>query len=257
MSPNRLRLDIEGRLATLRLTGAERNNAMDLAFVQQLDEATEELARHCDAEDVDCLLIAAEGRHFSVGGDLSGFPSDPTEATPYIRGMAEHAHRGMDRLHQLSVPVVVRVQGSVAGAGLGFVLGADMAIGARSTTFTPAYTVVGLTPDAGVSWQLSRILGRRRALDWLLGNERISAEEASASGLLTRVVEDQRLDEEVESLVTKILALPGEVTRENKRLLRQAELHDLTPHLAEEAEAIAHLAGRPYAIERIGTFLGR
>jgi 2-(1,2-epoxy-1,2-dihydrophenyl)acetyl-CoA isomerase len=257
VSPDRLRLHVEGRLATLQLTGAERNNALDLAFVQQFDEATDALVRRCDAKDVDCVLITADGRHFSVGGDLSGFPADPNAATPYIRRMAEHAHRGMDRLHQLPVPVVARVQGAVAGAGLGFVLGADLAVGARSASFTPAYTVVGLSPDAGVSWHLSRTMGARRALDWLLANRRLPAEEALAWGLLTRVVDDDRLDEEVESLLAGVLALPGEVVRENKRLLREAGTRDLTTHLADEAATIAHLASQAYAIGRIATFLGR
>jgi 2-(1,2-epoxy-1,2-dihydrophenyl)acetyl-CoA isomerase len=256
VSLDRLRLHVEDRLATLMLTGAERGNSMDLAFVQQLDQVTEELASRCD-DDVDCVLVTAEGRHFSVGGDLSGFPRDPDSASPYIRGMAEYAHRGMSRLHDLRVPVVVRVQGAVAGAGLGLVLGADLAVAGRSASFTPAYTVVGLTPDAGVSWHLDRVLGPRRALSWLLGNQRLSSEEALAWGLLARVVDDDLLDDEVDSFVAAILARPGEVGRQNKRLLREAGSRDLTTHLADEAETIARLAGRPYAIDRIASFLGR
>ncbi|WP_159083505.1 enoyl-CoA hydratase/isomerase family protein [Nocardioides terrigena] len=257
MTPERVRLEVDGRLAVVRLTGAERRNAIDLAFVQQLDEVTDELARLGDDGRVDCVLIASEGRHFCVGGDLGDFPGDPAAAPPHVLRMAGYAHRGMGRLHRLPIPVVVRVQGAVAGAGLGFVLAADVAVGGRGATFTPAYAAVGLTPDAGVSWHLPRVVGTRRASDWLLTNRRLGAEEACAWGILGRVVDDVDLDRAVEDVMSSMLALPGEVLRETKRLVREADGCDLTPHLAAEAEAISKLAGSPRAIERMAAFLGR
>ncbi|WP_162259855.1 enoyl-CoA hydratase/isomerase family protein [Nocardioides sp. Soil777] len=241
----------------MRLTGADRRNAIDFAFVQQLDVLTEELAQRCQDEEVDCVVLVAEGRHFCVGGDLTDFPPDPAAAPPHVSRMAGHAHRGIDQLHRLPVPVVARVQGAVAGAGLGLVLVADVAVGGTSATFTPAYPVVGLTPDAGVSWHLPHLLGDRRAAEWLLTNRRLTAAEAQEWGLLGRVVDDAHLDHEVDRVVSALTDVPGEVLRETKRLVRLARTRDLTAHLDDEARSIARLAGRTEAIDRMTAFLGR
>lgn len=250
----RLDLGVAEGVATLTLVRPEAHNAMDLDFVRALDEETEELERLVHDGDVRCLVLQAQGRHFCVGGDLRSF-TVASDTNAHIRRMATHAHRGIDRLHHLPVPVLTGVRGAVAGAGLGFVLASDVVVATTTATFTVAYAAAGLTPDAGVSWGLSRAVGRRRAMDALLSNRRLSAPEAESWGLVSRVVADDELEETIAGLVRSVSALPVEVLRENKRLMSRAAELPLAEQLDDEAETIARLAAAPFAQQAIAAFL--
>ncbi len=254
MAERRLELEVRDGVATLTFARPEAHNAIDLAFVQAFDEETERLERWAEAGDVGCLVLRAQGRNFCVGGALDGFTS-ASDPAARIRRMADHAHRGIERLHGLPIPVVTAAQGAVAGAGLGFLLASDLVVVTTSTTVTVAYAAAGLTPDAGVSWGLPRAIGHLRAMDALLSNRRLSAAEAVDWGLASRVVEPDRLDDEVASLVRLIAALPTEVVRENKRLLRQSLAAPIGNHLVDEAESIARMSATPFAQQTIAAFL--
>lgn len=250
----RLELEVRDGVATLTFARPEAHNAIDLPFVQALDRETERIDRLVADGEVGCLVVRAQGRNFCVGGDLGGFTTS-SDTAAHIAFMAGHAHRGIDRLHHLPVPVVTAAQGAVAGAGLGFLLASDVVVVTDSATFTVAYAAAGITPDAGVSWGLPRAVGRIRAMDALLSNRRVSASEAAEWGLVSRVVPADRLDDEVAGLVRSITALPTELVRENKRLMRQSLSVPLTEHLADEAESIARFSAAPFAQQAIAAFL--
>ena len=98
----------------------------------------------------------------------------------------------MAHLARLDAPVVAAVQGTAAGAGLGLVLAADLAIAGKSAKFAAAYTAVGLTPDAGCTFILPRAVGYKRAMELFLTNRVLDAEQALDWGLVNQVVEDDR-----------------------------------------------------------------
>jgi len=250
----RLDLAVEDGVATLTLVRPEAHNALDLELVRALDDETERIERMVRDGDARCLVLQAEGRNFCVGGDLRSF-TEAADTTAHIRRMATHAHRGIDRLHHLPVPVLSAVRGAVAGAGLGLVLASDIVVASTTATFTLAYAAAGITPDAGVSWGLPRAIGHKRAMDALLSNRRVGAAEAEAWGLVSRVVDDSELEEAVAGLVRSVAALPTEVLRESKRLMRRAAEVPITSHLDDEADTIARLAAMPYAQQAIAAFL--
>lgn len=250
----RLVLDVRDGVATLTLARPEAHNAMDLPFVQAFDRETERIDRLALDGEVGCLVVRAQGRSFCVGGDLGGFTTS-SDTSAHIARMAAHAHRGIDRLHHLPVPVVTAVHGAVAGAGLGILLASDIVVATDSATFTVAYAAAGLTPDAGVSWGLPRAVGRVRAMDALLSNRRVGASEAAEWGLVSRVVPADRLDDEVAGLVRSIITLPTAVVRANKRLMRQSLSVSIAEHLADEAESIARFSAAPFAQQAIAAFL--
>lgn len=252
----RLTVDESLRLATLEFTAADTGNAIDWRFVEELDSATASVEHLAEAGGVNALLLRSEGRHFCVGGDLREFPSDPARATPHIQAMATIAHRSTDRLARLMIPIVARIQGAAAGAGVGFALLADLPVASDRASFTLAYAAVGLVPDAGVSWSLPRLIGEKRALDLLLTNRRVDAQEALALGLVARVVPESDLDITIDELIRTLLSLPGDMLRQNKRLLRASATNTLTDQLAQEAGDIARLAASPFAQSRIAGMVG-
>ncbi|RYJ04481.1 MAG: enoyl-CoA hydratase/isomerase family protein [Actinomycetales bacterium] len=241
MGEPRVVLEVDGAVGAITLTGRGGGNAMDLAFVRELDDATAEVTRLAEAGGLTVVTVRARGRHFCVGGDLAEFQS-VADLPAHLDRMTVHAHRSMARLHELPVPLVVGVHGATAGAGWGFVLAADVVLAAASASFRPAYAAAGLTPDAGVSWALPRRIGSARALEVVLANRRHPAAELVEWGLVTRVVDDELLGAELDQLVDALRALDPEVVRETKRLLHADD--SLRDHLDDEARTIAAIATR-------------
>jgi 2-(1,2-epoxy-1,2-dihydrophenyl)acetyl-CoA isomerase len=201
------------------------------------------------------LLLRAEGRHFSVGGDVDDFASRLDELPTYLLGLVARFHRGIADIAALEIPVVVAVQGSAAGAGLSIVCLGDLVVAARSARFVVAYTAIGLTPDAGVTWTLPRLVGPRAALDLLLTNRRLTADEALAAGLVSRVVDDDDLEVEAERLASHLASGPTGAFAAGKRLLKASMANDLGTQLELERASLATLAGSDDGREGIRAFL--
>jgi 2-(1,2-epoxy-1,2-dihydrophenyl)acetyl-CoA isomerase len=244
--------DVAGGIARLTMNRADAGNALDPALAAALADAAEGLHGR---DDVRVVLVGAAGRMFCVGGDLGFMARAGDDAGSAVHALATDFHRGVEALATLPAPVVTVVQGVVAGGGLGLVLAADLVLAAASARFTMAYTAAGLSPDGGSTWYLPRLLGRRRAAELALLNERLDAEAARELGLVTRVVGDEHLDAEASALAERLAAGPAGAFAAVKRLLAAsvgATLHD---QLAAEAEAIAANAGSPDGREGVAAFL--
>lgn len=237
----RIELAVDDGVATILLAGRGGANAMDLSFVRELDEHTSRVAALAAAREIRVVVLRARGRHFCVGGDLADFAAAP-DVSAHMTTMTAHAHRAIEALHQLDVPLVVAVHGAAAGAGIGLVLAGDVVVAERTATFVGSYAAAGLSPDAGVSWGLARAIGRSRATDAVLTNRRVTAEEAERWGLVTRVVEVGSLDAEVAQVTDALTAIRHDVLVQNKRLLRTGPETELRDRLDEEARVIARLA---------------
>src|SRR5438034_5135666 len=111
----------------------------------------------------------------------------------YVRELTTYLHAAISHFVRMDAPVIAAVNGTAAGAGVGLVAMADLALCANSSKFNLAYTSVGLTPDAGTSFLLPRIVGARRAMELLLLNRALPAAEALTWGLVNEVVSDAQL----------------------------------------------------------------
>jgi 2-(1,2-epoxy-1,2-dihydrophenyl)acetyl-CoA isomerase len=200
------------------------------------------------------VRLSAAGKMFSVGGDI-GFFAAAADRYAALHALADDLHAGLISLSELDAPVVARVHGTAAGAGMSLVCAADIAIGSPSASFTVAYTGVGLSPDGGSSWLLPRLVGWRRAADLMLTNRRVKADEALAIGLLTEVVPEDELDARVDSVVARLAAGPTASYGAVKRLLRESATTPFAEQLRAEAHSIATLAAAPTGLEGVAAFL--
>ena len=257
MTDARVTLDSSSRVARLLLTRGERGNAIDMAFAEQFEEAAERLLDHAEAGTVDVAVIEAEGRMFCVGGDLDDFPSDAELVVAHLERMAGRMHRALDMIIRVPIPIVTRVQGVAAGAGLGLVACGDVVLASSAARFRSAYTAVGLSPDLGVSWLLPRAIGPRRAVDMVLTNRMVSADEAVEWGLVSRVVPPESLDSELSAVVDGLASMPRDGLVESKRLLGESSGRSLTVHLDDEAATIVRLSGGADARRAREQFLSR
>jgi 2-(1,2-epoxy-1,2-dihydrophenyl)acetyl-CoA isomerase len=251
MSTPTIRLDIRGAVAHLVLARAEAANTMDLQFGREFREAA--LALQSD-ERVRAVILSAEGKNFCFGGNLRGMVASGADVRGYLSELTTDLHAGLSHLMRMNAPVVAAVNGSAAGAGLGLVLAADLAIAGRGAKFTAAYTAVGLTPDAGCTFLLPRAVGHKRAMEMLLTNRVLGAEEALAWGLVNQVVDDGQLEEAAAALAARLAAGPVGAFGGVKRLLAESE-PGLESQLARESRSIAACGAGEEGREGIAAFL--
>src|SRR5216684_2429449 len=170
-----LRVEIRERVGYVTFARPEAANTIHLQFGKEFLAAA---VRMESTPGMRAVLMTGEGRNFCLGGDLRAMFATEHDIQSYLSELTTDLHAGMTIFARLDAPVIAAVNGTAAGAGLGLVLAADIAIAARTAKFTAAYTGVGLTPDAGSTFALPRTIGRTRATDMLLNNRVLDAPTA-------------------------------------------------------------------------------
>jgi len=154
----------------------------------------------------------------------------------------------------MDAPVIAAVNGTAAGAGVGLVAMADLALCARSSKFNLAYTRAGLSPDAGTSFLLPRTVGLKRAMELLLLNRTLSAAEAHDWGLVNEVVAEEELLGRAVALAEELAAGACGAYGATKRLVAQS-LGAFESQMVLESETIAARAVSAEGAEGISAFL--
>lgn len=246
-----VRLEIRERVAHLTLTRGDAANTMNLQFGREFSAAAAAVARD---PSVRAVLLSGEGKNFCFGGDLRAMVAAGAEVGAYLTELTTDVHAGMTELARMHAPVVAAVQGTAAGAGLGLVLAADLAIAGKSTKFAASYTAVGLTPDAGCTFSLPRAVGCKRAMELFLTNRVLDAQQALDWGLVNQVVEDDQVAETAAALAARLAQGPTGAFGAVKRLLAESAPGWET-QLARESRSIAARGETAEGREGIAAFL--
>ncbi|PPG68142.1 enoyl-CoA hydratase/isomerase family protein, partial [Rathayibacter sp. AY1F4] len=209
-------LERDGSVARITLNRPDALNAIDLGTARLLLSTVADL----DA-DAGCsvIVIAAAGRAFCTGGDISAIMGSE-HPDHYLRDVATTTAQVIRLLEDSRAVVVCAIDGMVAGAGIAFALAADIVIATPAALFLSAYGDVGLVPDVGVTAALPRVVGRRRALDFVLSGRPVRAAEALEWQLVTEVVPRADLAGRVDERVRALAAKPAHVASAARRLLR-------------------------------------
>jgi 2-(1,2-epoxy-1,2-dihydrophenyl)acetyl-CoA isomerase len=251
MSAPSVQVETRGAVALVTLNRPDSANTLNLQMGMDLLAAALACARNAA---VRAVVLTGAGRNFCFGGDLHAMASRDTTGDDYIRELTTYLHAAIAHFTRMDAPVIAAVNGTAAGAGVGLVAMADLAVCARSAKFNLAYTNAGLTPDAGTSFLLPRIVGAKRAMELLLLNRTLSAAEALSWGLINEVV----ADEEVQGRALAIAEqLAGGATRAygaTKRLVA-ASLGAFESQMILESESIAAHAVGAEGTEGISAFL--
>jgi len=176
----------DGAVLTIMLNRPDVLNALNRSVHEGLRRS---LAQAQDPA-VRAVVITGAGRGFCVGQDLQEFSAGAGDVTDNLRA---NYHRNVLAIRALEKPVIAAVNGPAAGAGLSLALACDIRIAADSASFVPAFINIGLVPDSGATFFVTRILGYARAFEWLCSGRRLSATEAHAWGLVSEVVESESL----------------------------------------------------------------
>ena len=219
----------EGAVLTITLNRPDVLNAFNAALHEGLAAALKE-AR---GPDVRAVVVTGAGRGFCVGQDLTEFREAPGDIGSRLRSTY---HPNVLAVRALEKPVIAAVNGVAAGAGMSFACACDLRIAADSASFVPAFINIGLVPDSGGSYFVTRILGPARAFEWLASGRKLTAAEAHAWGLVSEVVETDALAARAAEVAAQLAALPTRGVGMTKRLIDHALNATLEQQLEREAE---------------------
>ncbi|MBY0489290.1 MAG: enoyl-CoA hydratase/isomerase family protein [Gemmatimonadaceae bacterium] len=221
-------------VCTITLNRPERLNAVNPGLADELPRAVQQAA----ADDtVRVVVITGAGRGFCAGLDL---------AEPVQLGTTRHevldpyqwVGRWVQAITQCEKPVIAAINGACAGAGFGLALACDLRVLAAGATCTAGYIRRGLSPDAGVSWFLPRLIGHARAADILFTGRDIKADEAAHIGLVSAVYPDEAFAGAVAAYAQALAAGPPLAFAHTKRLLLASHDAPLDTQLRDELAAI-------------------
>lgn len=241
----------QGEIAILSLNRPERHNALVPELLSGLLSALE----RDDCRNAAALVLRAEGHSFSTGGDLLGFRQQREAIGEYAHHLLGLLNRVIVAIYRHPVPVVCAVQGQVNGGSLGLLLASDRVVMCRHATITPWYGVVGFSPDGGWTAMLPRIIGRRRAAQWLYANASLDAQACHAIGLVDELV-DGEVDGAALAWANQVATMCAGSIKLTRRLLN-TDTKTLRQRLEAEREAFVAQVQTRQALRGIDEFLRR
>lgn len=235
-----LKLELDGEIGTLTLSRPDSLNSMSPEMIGELVTASAWLA---DRAKLRALIVTGEGRAFSSGGDVNWFARGVQEGEV---DLPSEVRRGADVLHQAIVdfrripyPVIGAINGVAAGAGFSLALMCDTRIASESAAFVVAYGRIGASPDGGMTYFLPRMVGPARAVELMLFDPVLSAEDARAEGIVREVVPADGLMERAREVAAELGAKAPHYVRMCKRLVAQSLDNTLADHLQLERHGVA------------------
>jgi 2-(1,2-epoxy-1,2-dihydrophenyl)acetyl-CoA isomerase len=150
--------------------------------------------------------------------------------------------------------VVVALNGMAAGGGFSLVCAADLVFARRSARLNSGYTRSGLTPDAGATYTLPRLVGSRKAFELMALNPTLTADEAQTLGIVSRVFDDDAFEAGVDAAIAGIARMTPGILAKLKRLVREGATRTLADQLDAEGLSIAGCASSPETLARLKAF---
>ena len=232
-----LLLEVSEGVATLTLHRPESLNAFSTPMQRELAQVIGDLARDATVRSV---VLTGAGRAFCAGGDMDEMEqasaSTPLADRNKLRRMLTEVFMPLVRLEK---PVVAAVHGAAVGSGMNLALAADMIVASETARFSQAFIKVGLVPDTGGLYLLSRLVGMNRAKDLCFTGRMLSASEALVMGLVNQVVSSEQLMPVARSLALELAQGPTAAIGLTKTLLHLAPTASLEQLAEFEAYALS------------------
>jgi enoyl-CoA hydratase/carnithine racemase len=245
-----LRIEDAAGVRTLVLNRPERRNALSLALLRDLLPVLAETAADTS---VHAVVIRGEGPAFCAGHDLSEMTGC---SLPSARELFDTCSELMMAIHRLPQPVIAQVHGIATAAGCQLVAACDLVVASEDARFATPGVRIGLFCSTPMV-EVSRAVGRKRALEMLLTGDLIDAPTAADWGLVNRVVPRERLADETNALATRIASASSHTIAIGKVAFYE-QLDRALPDAYEHAsEVMAANAVTPDAREGIDAFLGK
>jgi len=227
---------VKDGVLTLTMNRPERLNALNPEMLAGLHDA---LMRAAVDREIAVIILAGAGRAFCAGGDVKAMAEGGRSETVDERAQGLRQRMEAARLlHEIPKPTIAMLRGAAAGAGLSLALACDLRIASETARLTTAFAKVALSGDFGGSYLLTQLVGPAKARELYLTSPIVSATEALALGLVTRIVADAELEDATQSLALSLARGPRVTLGYMKQNLNLAERAGLAEVM--DAEALRH-----------------
>ena len=244
----------QGQTLILTLSDPALRNAMGPAMYAAGIEALNVAETNPDIRSV---VITGEGAHFCAGSDVQRLKAHRDQPAETQAQVIESLHNWMEAIRTFPKPIIAAVEGAAVGSGFSLALMCDLIVAADNSVFAMAYSNLGLSPDAGASWNLTQALPRQLASELLLLGNRVSAQRLHELGIVNRVVDNGHALPQALAMAERINARAPNVMNSVKELINEASVHSLTEQLAQERNQFVKNLHHPNAGIGIQAFLNK
>ncbi|MFL2568180.1 MAG: enoyl-CoA hydratase-related protein [Flavobacteriales bacterium] len=230
--------EIKNQVATLTLNRPEKYHS----FIREMALDLQEKLDLCKNDNnIRAIVITGTGKAFCAGQDL-GEAIDPNG--PELQKIVnEHYNPIIRQIRNIEKPIIAAVNGVAAGAGASIALCCDIIIAKEGAVFVQAFSKIGLVPDSGATFFLPRLIGFQKATALMMNADPITATEAERLGMIYKVVEESKFEDEIQSFSEKLAKMPTKGIGLTKKLLNQSMRNSLEKQLDEE-EVAQTIAGK-------------
>ena len=206
MSYETIRYEVKEGIATLTLDRPEVFNSLNELMHKELKEVLGKVKKD---KTIRVFIITGEGRAFCAGQDLNDRSVNSSDEKLDLGASIEKKYNPLIKsIYNLEVPVICKINGVAAGAGVGIALACDFIISVDTASFIQAFCKIGLVPDSGNSFFLPKLIGMARAKELCMLGDKLSAKTALEYGLIYRVYSKDDIDAEVEKLALHFSKAP-------------------------------------------------
>jgi enoyl-CoA hydratase/carnithine racemase len=225
----RVRLEVDGAIATITNDNPEKHNAFDDEMDAELFAVLAELR---ERTDVRAVIWRGEGKSFSSGRDVGSIGNLKVDLSHHE--LMRRGHRGIQQLWDIDAPVIVACKGWVMGGSFQRALLCDVRVAAEGTRFRLPEVTYGVIPDTGGVAVLHEMCGHGVVSDMVLTGRILGAEEALAHGVVSRLVPEAELDATVREMAEQIASSPAVTVKMAREVIRHLAVPPIRASMADE-----------------------
>lgn len=222
---------VENNIAYITFNRPEKFNSFNREMALELQRRLDECNNN---KDIRCIYITGAGKAFCAGQDLAE-ATDPKG--PSMEDIVEqHYNPIIERLRKIEKPIIAAVNGVAAGAGANIALACDIVLAAESASFIQAFSKIGLVPDSGGTYFLTRLVGLQRAAALMMTGDKVSAQEGVNMGMIYKMYGNEAFEMESKRFAGQLAQMPTKGIGLTKRLLNESFHHTLEEQLIREKQ---------------------
>jgi len=231
--PSELLTEREGAALLLTISDPATRNTLS---AQVLSAGIEALGVAESDDQIAAVILRGSGAHFCAGGNVQGLAERREAGRAAQKQMLEHLHQLVEALRVFPKPVIAAVEGAAAGAGFALALNCDLIVAAEDATFTMSYGRLGLSPDAGATWNLVQALPRPMAQRMIWLAEPMQAPALHAMGIVGWLAPTGQASAEALKVAERLAAMAPNALASGKELVQQAASRTVHQQLAAERD---------------------
>lgn len=249
-----LLVEVKDGVGWITLNRPDAFNALDLKMTGELCAVARSFATD---PAIRTVVLTGAGKAFCGGGNVKEMAKfiDDGSIVDFMQELTLRLHIFISEIVRMPKPVIAAVNGTAAGAGFSMSMACDLTLAAKSARFVMAYTNIALVPDGSSTYFLPRLVGCKKAMELILLNNVLSADDAAGLGIVNRVLPDESFAEEVEALAEKLAAGPTGAYGDVKFLLQRGISESLETQMENERQMIAKNAAGPDFREGVAAFV--